>query len=79
MGCVAWPDAEEPPLTLVRCMRRDLVTSASMHASPLWSGASSDNQFWRCSLWPVDNPAQTFLASKSDQRPLAQLARTPVY
>jgi vacuolar protein sorting-associated protein 13A/C len=79
MGCVAWPDMEEPPLGLVRCLRRDLITPAAMTETALWSGASSDNQYWRCSIWPVQNPARTFLAAKSDSRPAPQLARTPVY
>lgn len=81
LGCVAWPDAEEPPLGLVRCMRRDLVTPSRVLEPPLWSGASSENQFWRCTLWSIDNPAHTFLAVKAtpDQRPNPQLARTAVY
>ena len=44
---MAWPDMEEPPLSLVRCLRRDLVEQATTYDAPLWSGASSDNQFWR--------------------------------
>ena len=70
---------EEPPLGLVRCVRRDLLCPSSTFQSPLWAGSSSDNQFWRCSLWPVDNAAHTFLAAKSEQRPQQNLARAPVY
>ena len=77
VGCVAWPDMEEPPLSLVRCVRKDLVMAAETYETCAWSGASADNQWWRCTLWPIDNAAQTFLASKNDHRP--DKARTPVY
>jgi vacuolar protein sorting-associated protein 13A/C len=49
VGYVAWPDIEEPPLTLVACLRRDLVAPARLFDYPVWSGVSSDNQvgWWR--------------------------------
>eukprot|EP00798_Chlamydomonas_sp_ICE-L_P025166 gene25166-10797_t len=79
LGCVAWPDIEEPPLDLVRCMRRDLVTEALTYDAPIWSGASSDNSYWRCSIWEVDNHAGTFLATKTEQRPHRSVSRAPLY
>ncbi len=82
-GCVAWPDMEEPPLGLVRCVRRDLAQPATLvqppEIGPLWIGASSDNQSWRCSFWPVDNAARTFVAGKSDRPPTQQQVWAPVY
>lgn len=69
---MAWPAIEEPPLSLVRCMRADLVAPTKLYEAPLWQGASSDNQFWLCSLWRVDSPASTFLASKCARPPHVQ-------
>ncbi|KAG1653272.1 hypothetical protein FOA52_002732 [Chlamydomonas sp. UWO 241] len=78
-GCVAWPDAEEPPLGLVRCIRRDLVERAPLARAPLWAGASSDNRFWRCWVWPVGNAAHTFMVAKSDGGLNPDNGRAPTY
>ncbi|KAL6746102.1 hypothetical protein V8C86DRAFT_2953653 [Haematococcus lacustris] len=78
VGCVAWPEIEEPPLAgLVACVRRDLAAPARVYASPVWAGVSSDNQFWRGFIWPVDSPVLTFVASNGSSRPAAAFA--PVY
>ena len=51
LGCVVWPAMHEPPVGLVRCVRRDLVRQLkAAHAlrpgpQPLWQGAAS---CWRC-------------------------------
>lgn len=75
---MAWPGIEEPPLDMVRCVRRDLVAPAQTHESPLWVGTSGDNQYWRASIWPVDNECLTFVAVKGEgNRPRAAFA--PVY
>uniref|UniRef100_A0A7S3R138 Vacuolar protein sorting-associated protein 13 VPS13 adaptor binding domain-containing protein n=1 Tax=Dunaliella tertiolecta TaxID=3047 RepID=A0A7S3R138_DUNTE len=78
VGCVAWPEMEEPPISLVRCVRSDLAATARVYEAPLWQGISSDNQFWVGSIWLVDSPLSTFLANKSSSRPPA-MPRVPRY
>ncbi len=58
-------------------MRKDLVTPAACHDSPLWAQASSDNAYWRASVWCVDNPCLTFVAVKNEHRP--RVAWAPIY
>ncbi len=79
VGCVAWPAIEEPPLGLVRCLRSDLAAPGRVYDSAVWAGASSDNPYWRASVWPVDHPAGTFVAVKGEGRPGASAVREPVY
>ncbi len=79
LGCVAWPEIEEPPLGLVRCLRRDLVAPGRSFDAPVWHGGSSDNQYWRCGLWPVDCAAGTFVAVKGDGKPPPYLVREAVF
>ena len=57
MGCVAWGEIEEPPLALVRCVRRDLALPSSVYDHPLWQGTSSDNQYWKAGIWQVHKGA----------------------
>jgi vacuolar protein sorting-associated protein 13A/C len=78
IGHVAWPEMEEPPTSLVRCMRSDLVAPAKVFEAPLWSGASADNQFWVASIWLVDSPLSNFMANKSASRPPAG-PKVPTY
>ncbi|KAF5830551.1 hypothetical protein DUNSADRAFT_14358 [Dunaliella salina] len=78
VGCVAWPEMEEPPISLVRCIRSDLAAPAKVYEAPLWQGVSSDNQFWVGSIWLVDSHLSTFLANKSSSRPPA-MPRVPRY
>ncbi len=77
LGCVAWPEIEEPPLGLVRCLRKDLVRPAACAEPCVWSAASSDNAYWRTSVWSVDNQCTTFVAMKGEVRPRTSWA--PVY
>lgn len=79
IGCVAWPGMAEPPPSLVRCVRADLVGPVKVHNAPLWQGVSSDNKFWAASLWLMDTPLSTFLASKNAMRPPPGMPRVPMY
>lgn len=78
------PAIEEPPLNTVRVMRADLVTGSKLYNSPVWSGTSSDNMYWQCDVWQVDNDCSTFVAvrhdgSGSSARPDPSQARRPRY
>lgn len=80
VGCVAWPRVEEPPLGAVRCVRRDLLRPAATQPAPLWAAASTDNKFWRVSVWPLtDSPAATFAALKGDAKPAPHQTLAPMY
>lgn len=85
LGHVVVPAIEEPPLSIVRVMRADLVKPAKTFDSPVWSAASSDNMYWQCDIWQVDNvdSCSTFLAVRHDgngsARPDANQARMPRY
>uniref|UniRef100_A0A7S0RAG7 Uncharacterized protein n=1 Tax=Chlamydomonas leiostraca TaxID=1034604 RepID=A0A7S0RAG7_9CHLO len=80
VGCVAWHGIEEPPLDLVRCVRRDLVVPAALAPAPVWAAVSSDNQYWRVWLWEVaGTPCHTFLAAKTDGRPAQNTVLAPMY
>lgn len=79
MGCIAWPEIEEPPLGLVRCLRRDLAAPGRVFESAVWGAASSDNSFWRASVWQVDAAAGTFVAVKGDAKPAPALVREAVF
>lgn len=75
------PAIDEPMPGAVRCMRADLVTAAPLAAVPLFSlrDTAADGTQWQCSVWQCDNPSQTFVASKTLQRPPPNAARAPVY
>lgn len=83
LGCVVVGAIEEPPLSVARVMRADLVRAARLYDAPVWSGTSSDNMYWQCSIWQVDNPCSTFVAVRgsngADGRPSARQALTPAY
>lgn len=66
LGHVVMPAIEEPPLNIVRVMRADLVTPSKLYHAPVWSGTSSDNMYWQCDLWQVDNSCSTFVATRHD-------------
>lgn len=79
VGYVAVPAIEEPPLSIVRCMRSDLLKQGRMYDYPVWSDTSSDNMYWQCSIWQVDNSCSTFVAVKSTNKPHPNMARAPLY
>jgi vacuolar protein sorting-associated protein 13A/C len=79
IGYVVVPAIEEPPLGIVRCMRSDLVKQARLFDYPVWSDTSSDNMYWLCSIWQVDNSCSTFVAAKSTNKPHQHTARAPSY
>lgn len=60
------PAIEEPPLNIVRVMRTDLVAPSRPYHAPVWSGTSSDNMYWQCDVWQVDNTCSTFVAVRHD-------------
>lgn len=66
LGHVVVPAIEEPPLNIVRVMRADLVESSRPYHAPVWSGSSSDNMYWQCDVWQVDNTCSTFVAVRHD-------------
>jgi len=82
---VVVPAIEEPPLSVVRVMRADLAQQTRVFSGPLWSGTSSDNMYWQCDLWQVDNldSCSTFIAVRhngtSSTRPDPDKARKPLY
>lgn len=78
LGCVVVSAIEEPPAAVVRVMRNDLVKSGRMYDCPVWSDASSDNMYWQCSVWQVDNPCCTFVAVKGTGKPSARQALSPM-
>lgn len=77
--CVVVPAIDEPSPQVVRCMRRDLLQPASFFDSPVWSDSSSDNMFWHCHVWQVDNPCSTFIAGRDDHQPATDRAVSPIY
>eukprot|EP00878_Enallax_costatus_P013777 GHUV01014408.1.p1 GENE.GHUV01014408.1~~GHUV01014408.1.p1 ORF type:complete len:898 (+),score=328.70 GHUV01014408.1:398-3091(+) len=79
VGYVAVPAIEEPPLGIVRCMRSDLLKQGRIYDYPVWSDTSSDNMYWQCSIWQVDNACSTFVAVKSTNKPHPHMARAPLY
>ncbi|PNH01074.1 hypothetical protein TSOC_013061 [Tetrabaena socialis] len=71
-----------PPVgyTLIFRDGASLPLTLSAFDSAVWSGASSDNSYWRCcSVWPVDSAAGTFVAVKGEGRPAPHLVREPIY
>lgn len=83
LGHVVVGAIEEPPLSVVRVLRRDLAKSAQLFDAPVWSGTSSDNMYWQCSIWQVDNPCKTFVAVRGSNdvggRPSPQQCLEPRY
>jgi len=79
LGYVVVPAIEEPPVSIVRCMRANLVCPARLYDSPVWSDTSSDNMYWQCNIWQVDNPCSTFVAVKSSNKPSPRQALAPTY
>jgi hypothetical protein len=78
-GFVVVPAIDEPPQGVVRVMRADLLKPARLYDYPVWSGASSDNVYWQCSMWQVDNPCSTFVAVKGNDNPHPRQAVSPIY
>lgn len=78
-GFVVVPAIDEPPQGAVRVMRADLLKPARLYDYPVWSGASSDNVYWQCSMWQVDNPCSTFVAVKGNDKPHPRQAVSPTY
>lgn len=79
-GFVVVPAIEEPPVSVVRCMRADLLQQARLYDHPVWSDTSSDNPYWQCSVWQVDNACSTFVAVKSNSsKPHPRQAVSPSY
>lgn len=83
LGCVVVGAIEEPPLSVVRVLRADLVRQARLYDAPVWSGTSSDNMYWQCSIWQVDNPCSTFVAVRGSNgapgQPSTRQALAPTY
>jgi vacuolar protein sorting-associated protein 13A/C len=85
LGHVVVPAIEEPPLNIVRVMRADLVAPGKLYHAPVWSASSSDNLYWQCDIWQVDNACSTFVAVRHDgsgngvSRPDPSLAGVPRY
>jgi vacuolar protein sorting-associated protein 13A/C len=82
LGAVVVPAMDEPMPGAVRCVRSDLVAPAPLAGSqsPVFSlrETASDGTEWACSLWPVDNTAQTVAVTKSPRTP-PPAAWTPIY
>eukprot|EP00879_Flechtneria_rotunda_P005415 GHRR01005707.1.p1 GENE.GHRR01005707.1~~GHRR01005707.1.p1 ORF type:complete len:1494 (+),score=564.87 GHRR01005707.1:1093-5574(+) len=79
VGHVVIPAIEEPPVEVVRCMRVDLLKPATLYDYPVWSDVSSDNTYWQCSIWQVDNPCCSFVAVKGTSKPHQRQAVAPTY
>jgi hypothetical protein len=43
------------------------------------SDKSSDNAFWHCHIWQVDNPCATFVAGRDLSAPPVDRALAPIY
>ncbi|KAG0561360.1 hypothetical protein KC19_9G058700 [Ceratodon purpureus] len=74
-----------PSLDLVRCLRIDLVTQSRLSKPAVWSLASerSPTSVWSmsgarggysCSMWRVENQANTFFARPDLKCPPARMA-----
>jgi vacuolar protein sorting-associated protein 13A/C len=72
------PALEEPPISVVGCLRKDLVRPARFYDAPVWQDTSSDNMYWQCALWQVDNACNTFIPVKSRGSPHPRQALAPV-
>ncbi|KAG0559465.1 hypothetical protein KC19_10G107200 [Ceratodon purpureus] len=85
VGCVVSKTQQMPSLDLVRCLRIDLVTQSRLSKPAVWSLASerSPTSVWSmsgarggysCSMWRVENQANTFFARPDLKCPPARMA-----
>ncbi|KAL2613699.1 hypothetical protein R1flu_025391 [Riccia fluitans] len=85
MGCIATKSRTMPSTDLIRCVRTDNVMQINFSKKPLWSlstekGATSvwnlgaNRGGYSCSLWKVENQANTFIARPDLRRPPGRMA-----
>mmetsp|Transcript_2892 Transcript_2892/g.8478 ORF Transcript_2892/g.8478 Transcript_2892/m.8478 type:complete len:160 (-) Transcript_2892:442-921(-) len=83
VGTVVVGGVDPPASTEVLCVAASLAKAARLFDAPAWSWEPPmlsanvnlqrmkpyEPETWRCSLWQVDNAANTFIAHRSSQRP----------
>ncbi|KAL3679175.1 hypothetical protein R1sor_022131 [Riccia sorocarpa] len=85
MGCITTKSRAMPPTDLMRCVRTDSVTQINFSKRPFWGlstekGATSvwnlggSRGGYSCSLWKVENQANTFIARPDLRRPPGRMA-----
>ncbi|KAG0568137.1 hypothetical protein KC19_7G189300 [Ceratodon purpureus] len=85
VGCIVTKTQEMPSVDLVRCLRVDLVIQSRLSKPAVWALSSerSPNSVWSmsgarggysCSMWRVENQANTFFARPDLKCPPGRMA-----
>jgi vacuolar protein sorting-associated protein 13A/C len=89
LGTVVMGAPEQPNPEDVLCVRQDLCQQSGVFDAPIWryqpapltGGLARTRAIypenWPCSCWQVDNPAGTFIATRSLHKPVKEAALTP--